>query len=228
MESKHQGVKVFKCLMCSEVSKSKQSFKEHKAKHQKELDIIINHTSTDRYLCKECNISFGIRDDYLQHLLDKHRNRKNHGGKSNPKDSYEYDECKNGPSCKWLKYNRCNFEHPQEPWKTVQSRKKTQNPRQQQQPKERQQQPRQNQQQRRQQHQVDNKIPTCTNGPSCYYFKQQRCNFYHSAKPNQRGALKLSGQTNQLRQCKFGSNCDNCGFLHLPTDFLPMKGGRRS
>ena len=87
-------------------------------------------------MCKECNISFGIRDDYLQHMLDKHRPIKNKGGKTNSKDSNESDECKNGPSCKWLKYNRCNFEHQKEPWKTVQTRKKNQNQRQQQQPRE--------------------------------------------------------------------------------------------
>jgi hypothetical protein len=73
----------------------------------------------------------------------------------------------------------------------------------------------------------DKKKPACTNGPSCQFLKQQRCNFFHS----QRDAQQQGGRTNQLKQCKFGPNCDkgrNCGFLHLPTDFLPQKGGRRN
>ena len=75
MTSKHSCVKVFKCLMCPLLSNSKQSFMEHKAKHQKELDVI-----TMRDVCKDCNISFGSRDDYLEHLLEKHRNRENSSG----------------------------------------------------------------------------------------------------------------------------------------------------
>ena len=42
IESKHKGVKVFKCLMCAQIFDSKESFKQHKAK----------------LICDECNLSF--------------------------------------------------------------------------------------------------------------------------------------------------------------------------
>ena len=72
MMSRH-GVKirqqdVFRCLMCPEIFKDKQNFKKHKAEHQRELDVI-----TFEHVCKECSLSFGSREDYLEHLLEKHR-----------------------------------------------------------------------------------------------------------------------------------------------------------
>ena len=67
MESRHNGVMVFKCLMCAEVLNSKVKYREHKAKHQRELDVI-----TLKYVCMECNISFGSSDEELQHMLDEH------------------------------------------------------------------------------------------------------------------------------------------------------------
>ena len=42
---------------------------------------------------------------------------------------------------------------------------------------------------------------------------------------------KQHGPSDQLRPCKFGSKCNmgvRCGFLHLPSDFLPHQGGRRN
>ena len=127
---------MFKCLMCSQIFNSKESFKQHKAKHQKELDVI-----TFEHICDECNISFECREEQLEHLLAKPRRRKDEVPKSghdtNP------DECKNGKSCKWLKNGRCRFEHNEQPWKTVQPRRQRQ-PATQQSPKK---QPRQQQKQ---------------------------------------------------------------------------------
>ena len=115
MESRHKGVKVFKCLMCLQIFNSKESFKQHKAMHQRELDVI-----TFKHICKECNISFGCREEQLEHLLDKHRPR-NYVPKS-VHDTHP-EECKNGKSCKWLKNGRCRYEHTEQPWKTVQPRR---------------------------------------------------------------------------------------------------------
>ena len=67
--------------MCTEDFTDKQSFKKHKADHQRELDVI-----TFNDVCTKCSLSFGIREDYLEHLLEKHRpkqhNEKQTGVKS--------------------------------------------------------------------------------------------------------------------------------------------------
>ena len=237
MESRHKGVKVFKCLMCAAVLNSKESFKQHKVKHQKELDVV-----TFEHVCKECNISFGCREDQLQHLLDKHRpkNYKKH----NSGHDMNIEECRNGPSCKWLKEGHCNFEHKEQPWKKVQHRRQRQATLQQSQK----QQPRQQQQGKqhdRQQQQIrqtyprqEQKKPACSNGPACKFLKENRCNFYHKQARHQMqhqrqssGAWQQNAGSIQLRQCKFGSRCDKgreCGFLHLPTDFLQPHSGRRN
>ena len=238
MESKHKGVRVFKCLMCAEVLNSKETFKQHKIKHQKELDVV-----TFEHVCKECNISFGCREYQIQHLLDKHRPR-NYVPKS-VHDTHP-EECKNGKSCKWLKNGRCRYEDNEQPWKTVQPRRPRQLVTQQslkKQPSQHQkqevmqqgkkhQQIRQQQQVRQQQSRQSPEKQECLNGTTCKYFKEDRCNFYHKHHNNQpNSARHQSGGPTQLRQCKFGARCDkgrNCGFLHLPKDFLPLQGGRQN
>ena len=233
MESKHSCVKVFKCLMCPLLSKSKQSFMEHKAKHQKELDVI-----TMKDVCKDCNISFGSREDYLEHLLEKHRNRENSSGTSKTNHVQETEECQNGPSCKWLKNNRCMYEHQEQPWKTVHTKKKRQQPKQQHQQKEPQ------QQEKHPRRQTQQNKSECRNGPTCIYLKYNKCSFAHkSARPQaghgarearqhpRSGAQQHGGSITQLKQCKFGSRCDrgrNCGYLHLAKDFLPRNAGGRN
>ena len=129
--------------------------------------------------------------------------------------------CTNGQDCKFLKENRCSFSHEKEAWKVVESRR----------------------------HKQKNKSignsheikDACRNGPSCWFFKNRKCKFSHenhphnhkrqdsSKKPKSNGQEK-GGPLNQLKQCKYGNKCDKgilCGFLHLPTDFLPPQGGRR-
>ena len=125
MESTHKGVNVFKCLMCKEVLQ-KKSYKQHMAKHQRELDVI-----TFQHVCKECNKSFGSREDLLGHLLDKHRPegylpKTADMDNSGPEQDKEKEECQNGPSCKWFKESRCLFGHNNQSWKTVQSKRQKQ------------------------------------------------------------------------------------------------------
>ena len=228
MESRHNGVKVFKCLMCSEVLNSRDKYRQHKAKHQKELDVI-----TFKHVCLECNISFGSSDEELQHMLDEHRPKHFNRKKSKPKQDEELEECQNGPSCKWLKQNRCMFEHTEQPveqpWKVVKSRRQKQQPRQL---------PRQHQQKEHPRQQQNKQIKkqsldACRNGPSCKFHKDNRCMFSHETKRQQikSSDRKQYGQSSQLKPCKFGSRCDRvseCGFLHLAKDFLPAKGGKKN
>ena len=154
----------------------------------------------------------------------------------------EQEKCKNGSSCKWFKENRCLFGHNDQPWKTVKPRRQKQifrnnQPRQQQQGRQ-QQHGRQQQQVRQQNPQIKKGKEDCTNGPACKFMKETRCHFKHKQNKHQTqqhhqpsNAQHQSGGLKQLKQCKFGRSCDkgrDCGFLHLPKDFLPLQSGRRN
>ena len=225
MMSRH-GVKftqqgVFRCLMCPETFKDKQNFKKHKAEHQRELDVI-----TFEHVCKECSLSFGSREDYLEHLLEKHRPKSYRPTekKSEPKQSKKFEECDNGPSCKWFKMNKCKFEHNEQAWKTVHHKKQSKQKNASAQP---------------QQTKTKYKEP-CRNGLTCKFKKQDRCNFFHKETKHQEkhqnqdyrsDGQEHDGERSELRKCKFGRRCDkgrDCGFLHLPKDFLPLTSGRRN
>ena len=170
----------------------------------------------------------------------------------------QLDECRNGPSCWFLKHNKCSFQHdePKEmPWKKVQPMRhsrqhgyqqkqeqqqhvqpKQQGQKQQHQP---QQQPRK--QQPKQRHTRSESI-ICKNGPRCRFLRDDKCLFLHekqqhqqprqdSRQPSSSGAQNKNVSTNQLKPCKFGPRCDKgmrCEYLHLPKDFLPVKGGRKN
>ena len=125
MESTHKGVNVFKCLMCREVLQ-KNSYKQHMAKHQRELYVI-----TFQHVCNECIKSFGSNEDMLGHLLDKHRPegyRPKTADIDNPGPGQdkETEECQYGPSFKWFKESQCLFGHNNQSWKTVQSKRQKQ------------------------------------------------------------------------------------------------------
>ena len=220
MNTRHKGhsfipaVKTLKCLMCSDTFKDKQSLKKHKAEHQKELDVI-----TFEHYCKECSLSYGCRDDYLEHLLQEHR-----PAKEKPSENKKLEACKNGQRCKYLKEDRCNFSHTKEAWKTVEPRRQRQKPKSQ---------------------ENSMKIQdACRNGPNCWFFKNKKCIFSH-AQPSQghrrhetrqrameqwNNGQEQGGHSTQLKQCKYGNKSDKvmtCGFLHLPTDFLPLQGRRK-
>ena len=201
--------------MCHEFFKDKTSYKKHKAEHQRELDVI-----TLKDVCKECSICFGSREDYLEHLLQKHRPKKSAEVKSVSSNSQEPEECENLP------------------WKTVQTRRQKQKSNQQKSPRK-QQHSNQQQTSHLQKKQFQRK-PACDNGPSCKFLKEDRCNFFHKEINHQgkqhghetrSGAQQLGGWIRSLKQCKFGRSCDkgrDCGFLHLPKDFLPPQSGRRN
>ena len=227
MQIRHKGVKVYKCLMCSVISKSKESYREHKKMHQQELDVI-----TFKHVCRECNLSFGSREQELEHMLEKHRPRQDNKKKSGPLYAQELEDCKNGPSCTWLKNKRCKFEHSEQPWKTVQHRRQKQLSRKE---SEQRQQPRQQQQARAGERKGKKETENCLNGPSCKFLKHGKCKFSHEQN-RQGGRHSRPSEHNvnvssiQLRPCKFGNRCDkgmSCTYLHLPKDFLSSKGGRR-
>ena len=236
MEGRHNAVQVFNCLMCPEVSNIKQRFREHKARHQSELDVIEYHRT-----CTDCNITFKSRDEKLEHLLAKHRPQKGAGEKSIPSHAKDQDECKNGPSCQWLKNNRCSFKHSEQPWQTVHHRRHKQQSKQQSQHQQKQHSQQQSRQQKQpRSFQQEEEMEHCWNGLSCKFQKQGRCKFSHEKsryqQKKQAGRQSRASEHNhsdwssQLKPCKFGNRCDkgmSCTYLHLPKDFLSSKGGRR-
>ena len=172
----------------------------------------------------------------MEHLLVKHSQKQGHAGvgkKSSPSHAAELPECLNGPSCRWLKDNRCNYTHSEQPCQTVHHRK---------QKKQTKQQPQQQQQEqaRPRHHHKNKESADCRNGPSCKFQKQNRCNFSHKkprheqkqhvGRQSRGGGQNKNDDTNQLKPCKFGSRCNkglDCTYLNLPKDFLSSKGGRR-
>ena len=163
MDARHPGHKkvqtgrIWKCLMCSAIFKDKNSFKNHKAQHQKELDII-----TFEHICKECNLSFGSSDDQLEHLVQKHSHPTKKRNKKGSEDK-EKEECKNGRGCSYLKQDRCKYAHNEEPWKTVQPRRPKQKP--------------------RHKNMSQKTKDVCRNGPSCRFLKDKKCIYSHEKKP---------------------------------------------
>ena len=96
----------------------------------------------------------------------------------------QQDECRNGPSCWYLKHNRCNYQHsdPSElPWKKVQHRRKGCQQGSQQQEVLQHQNRRQHgrQQQPGKQSKQQQQFIECKNGPRCHFLKENRCLFLH-------------------------------------------------
>ena len=161
------------------------------------------------------------------------------------------EACKNGSKCRYHRENRCNFSHEessQEKWEKVHPRRprqfKSNNNKVRQDPRPRsvqRQEPRQHMKESRQEvrepRQKDRESKQdCRNGKSCIYHKYNKCNFLHE-QPSKAPQKRLGddgmhrGPSDQLKQCKFGHKCDKgvrCGFLHLPSDFLPQQGRRRN
>ena len=152
-------------------------------------------------------------------------------------------KCKNGPSCRFFKEDRCNYQH-EEPLKKQQRRKQQQSS---EHPTGEQPwqtvEPRRHRRDTNQQTTGARQLSDCRNGPSCKFFKNIRCNFYHSQttlqakqQRQERSHPGSGGQGRdvsscQLKQCKWGTKCDKgrtCTFLHLATDFFPSQAGRRN
>ena len=198
------------------------------------------------YMCDKCN-----RELISKLGLKKHMER----CQGDANEQKKKEPCNNGPDCRFLKENRCNFEHKQaqeKPWKKIQHKRQGRKQPQSnsKKPQERhyqqsKQQPRQHQQVK---HHQSSSFPksheqakhVCRNGPQCIYLKHNRCNYFHE-EPRQRRQSpgnhtkvvdqQQDGSSSPLRPCKFGNRCNqgvDCSFLHLPKDFLPQPGGRRN
>ena len=152
----------------------------------------------------------------------------------------ELEEYENGPECRWLKNNKCKFEHKIQPWKTGQTKRQQKKLDQQKLPRKTQHQNRHKNGQDHKQHFQPKGKPVCDNGPSCKFLKEDRCKFAHKESKHQgkhhrqetsTSAHQQGAGTIKLKQCKFGHRCDkgrDYGFLHLPKDFLPLQSGRRN
>ena len=222
--------------------------------------------------CPKCKVSFKTKEDIFKHAnncneviepfmcnkcnceliskvgLKKHTTR----CQGIAGHEIEQDECRNGPSCSFLKNNKCNFKHTQPnelPWKKVERRRQGRQPQQGQQQRQGhhnqqgQSRPQQPQNQVMQQQKRKETIK-CKNGPRCSFFRDSRCLFLHETPKQQygqprqdcrqqsrRGAQNKNVPAVQVKPCKFGSRCDkgmSCEYLHLAKDFLPVKGGRRN
>ena len=154
------------------------------------------------------------------------------------------DECKNGPTCWFLKHNKCNYKHSQpndQTWHKVQHKR---HGRQQGRKQGQQQQHVGQQQSGRQQPRQDRSRSEikCKNGPRCSFLRDNRCLFLHDKQQHgqprrdsrqlpRSGAQNRNVSPSQMKPCKFGSRCDkglSCEYLHLAKDFLPAKGGRKN
>ena len=124
------------CNACSTSFDSNNELEEHMEKHHatdcskyhatfKSQEDVYKHANdcsevVGPFLCDMCN-----RELISSSGLKKHMDRCK-GYEMPAKKSKE--ECWNGAECKFLKYNRCSYSHPEkptseEPWKTVQGRR---------------------------------------------------------------------------------------------------------
>ena len=209
---------------CYDCDKCKANFKSQEDiyRHANKCELVVGP-----YMSHNCNHELISKAGLTEHIEDKPSQSVN-----------SYDEpCKNDPNFRFLKAKKCLFKHGQlqdEPWKTVQQRRQrrqAQVPSQQKQFKQM-----HMQAQHQQPRQIVQPKGVCRNCPGCIFQKHNKCNFTHpESRPTQThesrgGVSPQSGISSSLRQCKFGNKYDkgvNCGFLHLPLDFLPKQGGRR-
>ena len=247
-----------RCNACAVTFSSNKSLE----KHMEDMHEVEN--------CPKCKVSFKTKEDIYKHANDCSEviepfmcNKCNceliskAGLKKHTKrcqgvvgHDINQDECKNGPSCWFLKHNKCNYKHSQpneQPWQKVQHKRhgRQQGRQQLQQQGQQKQLGQQQQQSGRQQPWQDqsrSKSIPCKNGPRCSFLRDNRCLFLHDKqqhgqpRPDSRqlsrsGAQKRNVSQSQVKPCKFGSRCDKgmrCEYLHLAKDFLPAKGGRRN
>ena len=205
------------CNACSTTYTSNERLERHMEKDHNEMEQLTD--------CPKCQATFKSKEDVYNHAnkctelidpimcdgcnyeliskagLEKHRKRCQ-GGQA--KEDYN-EACTNGPNCRFLRQNRCLYNHEEtndQPWEKVQHRRqgrkqtqavqqqvqsRQQLPRQQvqsRQPLPRQQQVQSRQQLPRQEVQSRQQLPRqkdmeCRNGSGCIYWKHDRCNFLH-------------------------------------------------
>ena len=113
--------------MCNFTALSPESYKEHKLKHQKELNV----GSTSSYpinvytiQCTPCEISFRTHDNLMDHMCKVHLTEEQRSGKKfedslkslkQTSQAVKPPPCKNGPQCYYHRQSRCNFFHDQPP-----------------------------------------------------------------------------------------------------------------
>ena len=200
--------------------------------------------------CILCEHTVESEAELTKHYEEKHITRK--PNKSNDPQPGRKKKCQNGPNCRYLKGNRCSYQHDEpnrnQPRKEPPSKQQRREEPRSEQPWQ-EVQPRRHHKELRQDRQLPvrtgsaQKLSACRNGPSCKFLRDNRCSFYHSQAREQSrhysqesrwprsDGQQRDASLGQLRQCKWGAKCDKertCSFLHLPTDFFPSQGGRRN
>ena len=202
--------RIFQCNKCKDNFNEKKYLDAHVNSYHKAQEKVIR--------CKVCQQTCKSEAELTKHYEDRHINNGATVTDRNMK-------CRNGPSCSYLKANRCSFEHAQpkraEQWQTVQQKRHVTKPL------------------HEKHHQAsDGRINVCKNGSSCGWHKYGKCNFFHN---NDRQPLSERSQTKssdrhqdappiQQKQCRWGANCHKgmtCGFLHLAADFQIFQERRR-
>jgi hypothetical protein len=182
-EKESENIIDFDCIECKATFKSQSDYYEHANNCSQVLDPLI---------CDNCNIELVSKAGLKKHM----EKCQAMSTKSSSNMAESEEACTNGPDCKFLKQNRCLYNHDEpnkQPWQRVQRRRQGRQEgrkegRQQRQPREQvqpQQQPPRKQVQSRQQPprqrvQSRQEDQECRNGPSCIYWKYDRCNFLHS------------------------------------------------
>ena len=103
----------FKCLMCDSIFPNLESFKKHKRKHNKELNIgksIDYPMNVYNFKCTPCQFSFKTHDDLMDHMCNLHLTKDQRFGTGLAKNSKPL--CENGPQCRYHRQDRCKFDHP--------------------------------------------------------------------------------------------------------------------
>ena len=234
----------FKCKQCGVKCNDKSLLDNHVETNH------IKKTNIKQMKCIYCEHTVESEAELTKHYEEKHITKKHNKTKYSQQDAQT--KCRNGPNCRYLKDNRCNYQHD-EP-KRNQQRREPSSKHQSGEEKRREQpwqavQPRRHHKESRQGTQLPGRIGgaqnlnACRNGPSCKFLRDNRCSFYHSqAREQGRQPLKEArwprsgGQQRyaplgNLRQCKWGDRCDkgrNCDYLHLASDFFPLHSGRKN
>ena len=193
----------FTCIMCVHEETSEEKLVKHLADVHDLVDMDIQGREEavkfDCPLCKHSEISEELLVKHLEkihHLADNRRNSRANTTQIKPNQTVP--RCMNGPSCRFLRNNRCDYFHdeaaqPEEGWQEVRPRQVRQalHKTHQQQPKQHQphqQQPKQNQQQQHQPQQHQHKpqqqvhgerpgVQWCWKELSCT--RGRRCRFKH-------------------------------------------------
>ena len=217
----------YKCTQCGNTFKDKSLLYTHA------LNTHTEKKNKETFKCIACKDTCESEAELTKHYEDKHITIK-----PRKEEAHKTVKCRNGQNCRYLKDNRCDFQHENtrisQPRVETQSKKQSsvhprrEQPRNEEKKREHtaKEQPWRTVQPRRQ-HRESNqekqqtsghKLAACLNGPSCKFLRDERCRFFHSQaqeQPRQHrqeerhpSGLMRNAPPTQLRQCKWGAKCD--------------------